>query len=145
MATSRSAGLTRKRNWVRIEGMPLLTRRLRTLEAKLQKKVIRQAIRKSLKPIQQDAKREAPKNTGALRKSVKIRSFKRSRVRVGAKVTTGTATSDFKGDEFYGAFVNYGTKHIRGNRWLNKVAKKNKRKARRIFTEHVRAGIKAHK
>lgn len=137
--------MARKTSEVRIEGMFLLTRRLRTLEAKLQKKVVRQAIRKSLKPVLQDAKREAPKRTGALRKSVKVRSFKRSRSRLGARVTTGTTTSDFQGKGFYGAFVNYGTKHIKGNRWLNKVAKKNKRKARRIFTEHVRAGIKAHK
>ena len=71
--------MARKTSEVRIEGMFLLTRRLRTLEAKLQKKVVRQAIRKSLKPVLQDAKREAPKRTGALRKSVKVRSFKRSR------------------------------------------------------------------
>ena len=54
----------------------------------------------------QPAKKATPKQTGQLRKSTKIRAIKRSKDAAGVRV--GYSDQDFVGDQFYGAFVEYG-------------------------------------
>lgn len=60
------------------------------LEVINQRKVMRKAQRESMKPLLKAAKARAPKKTGKLRKSLKLRALKRSRVRSGMFIRTGT-------------------------------------------------------
>ena len=64
------------------------------------KKGIRQVIRPALKPIQQDVKSNVAEESGALKKGIKVRSGKRSRVSISAQVEVSQDT--YKGDRFPG-------------------------------------------
>lgn len=97
-----------------LTGDKALDRNLHQLEAKLQRKVFNRAGREAVKPIAAKARQNAPKDTGRLRKSIKVRATKRSRRGVGIKVTTGDRSGDFGGKGYYGAFLEYG--HKRGKR-----------------------------
>lgn len=52
--------------------------------------MFRQAFRDGAKVVQAAAKANAPHRTGALKRSIKVRSHRRSRVRFGVEVRTGT-------------------------------------------------------
>jgi HK97 gp10 family phage protein len=71
-----------------ITGLPSLDRKLKALEPRVAKKVVRQALRKGAKRVQARVKQLAPKGpTGQTRKAVKVRAFKRSRKgTIGVKV-----------------------------------------------------------
>lgn len=85
-----------------------LNRKLMQLKGSQAKSAIRKASRVALKPVAEAAKQGAPRRRGALGRSIKVRAIKRSRSRVGARVTTGKDASQFKGKTFYGGFQEYG-------------------------------------
>lgn len=68
-------------------GTGKLAKKLEGLTSNETKAVIRGGTREALKPIQTQAKRDAPRNTGGLVKQIKIRSLKRSRRKIGSRVT----------------------------------------------------------
>ena len=55
-----------------------------------QRKVMRTAQRAAFKPLLKQIKSAVPVDTGDLRKSIKLRALKRSRVRSGVYIRTGT-------------------------------------------------------
>ena len=87
---------------------------LRLLTVKAQKKVWRPALRAGAKIQQRRAKQLAPHETGALEAAIKVRAGKRSRSKIGKGTVSAMATLGakelFKGDSFYGAFVELGHK-----------------------------------
>lgn len=107
MAT-RKAG---KGTWV-VTGIKGLDKALKALPAKIEKKVLRQAMRKGVKPIQAAAKANVPVRSGTLKKAIKVRAMKRKKDRLGVLVIVGQG--DFKGETFYGAMIEYG--HFAGKR-----------------------------
>lgn len=91
--------------------------------AKLQKKISRSALRAGAKVIAESAKKNAPISTGALRKAIRVRAAKRSRKNKGLITVRATIGKDyFKGDTFYGAFLEFG--HRAGKRPLKNRADK---------------------
>lgn len=79
----------------------------RGLPVALRNKIIRQELRKAAKlTILPTAKARMPVRTGLLRKSLKIRAIKRSRVNSGVRVAL--SSKDFTGETFYGGFIEYG-------------------------------------
>lgn len=79
------------------------------LELKLQKKLSRQATRKAAKDIVlPQAKANAPFDTGDLEESLTVRAVARKRGKVGHMVATKDGL--WKGNQFYGAFMEFGTK-----------------------------------
>ena len=92
---------------IKLIGGKELDRKLKALPRKVAKKILRQALRAGAKIILAQAKANAPVATGQLKKSLKVRAMKRTRKgTVGFKVQT--KAGDFKGDEFYGSFLEYG-------------------------------------
>lgn len=89
-----------------LTGDKQLLKRLRELQPKLQKRGLTKAARLAMKPMHAKAKSSAPKESGTLRKSIKLRAMKRSRVRVGMHIST--SESMFEGKTFYGAFQEFG-------------------------------------
>lgn len=72
-----------------VTGFKELDAKLESLEPKIQKKFVRGALRKGGKRLTQEAQRiirQEARDTGALEKSVKVLSLKRSRKRVGIAV-----------------------------------------------------------
>jgi HK97 gp10 family phage protein len=132
-----------------ITGDRELNRMLRRLALKDGKKVVRAAARKAIKPVQLSAKQLAPKDSGQLRRAVKVRALPRSRRRVGVRVTIGERF--FTGDQFYGSFQEWGWKtgkrgsanrrQIPGKHFLREAADSNRAKVIAIYRREIRKGI----
>lgn len=92
-----------------VTGDEALDKLLATLTPKLQKKLSRQATRKSAKDIVlPEARNRVPVDTGDLDDSLTVRAVKRSRNKIGHMVATKDGF--FKGDQFYGGMIEFGTK-----------------------------------
>jgi HK97 gp10 family phage protein len=93
-----------------VDGVEDVVRKLQSLTPKLQAQALRKATREGAKVIQREAKALAPVQTGALRDSIKVKAGKRKKGRISTLIQVGQG--DFKGDTFYGAMVEYGTRRM---------------------------------
>jgi HK97 gp10 family phage protein len=93
---------------LKVTGLKEVEAALKTLPARVAKKVLRQAMRKGQKIVQAEVKALAPVRTGATRKAVKVRAGKRKKDTVRINVQIGKG--DYKGATYYAAFPEYGTK-----------------------------------
>lgn len=93
------------------------------LERRVARQVFRTAIREVMKPTLADAKALAPQDSGALAASLGLRAITRSRRGIGVMIqTTGALTKSkqkkglrtFGGEQFYGTFVHWGHRFVRG-------------------------------
>ena len=111
-----------------LQGDKELVDKLKSLTKSEFKSATQTGAKKSLDPVRKTAQAIAPKKTGRLKRAIRVRVLKRSRVRVGARVTVGTHDNMFKGRTFYAAFQEYGWKT--GKRASNQDlgVKKNKRR-----------------
>jgi HK97 gp10 family phage protein len=122
---------------IRIDGLAELDRKLKLLPKKVAGKISRKALRAGSKVILKEAKALAPVATGTLKASLKVKSGKRKRGFVSVQVQT--ADGDYRGETFYGAFLEYGHKSgkrnqgkvisvRRGKRGRPKITRDDKRK-----------------
>lgn len=155
MPLQRGQGIVARAVTVVLTGDKKLNRRLKKLAGKDAKKAVRKSLRPALKPIHQQAKANARqfKKTGKLGRSIKIRSIKRTRKGFGARVTTGTATTDFSGETYYGAFHEYGWKtgkrgssnrrQIEGKKFMQNAVDQKRRIAMKIYRNEIKRNIEA--
>lgn len=137
-----------------------LLKALKQFPGKVQRKILVQESRKAAKTyLLGQAKNAVPKQTGALRKSIKVRALKRSRVRVGVRI--GMAEKDFTGETFYGSFLEYGwrvgkrsAEQLRAQSFFSKAKKrgeasklgrKRSKKIEAIHSETMRSEDKRRK
>jgi len=87
---------------------------LATMTPQMQKKAIRTATRDGAKFVLRVAKRLVPVDEGDLERSLTVRTAKGNRGKRLDKFTLGHAVSTregmFQGGQFYGGFIEYGTK-----------------------------------
>lgn len=121
----------------RVEGLEELERTLRELPDKVEKKVVSQALRKGLKPIQKEAKNLAPVLSGQLKKAIKIRAGKRKKGQVSVNVIIGD--KDFQ--NFYPKFIEYGTSKLPANPFMRTAYANKKAEAIGIIEIEIAAGI----
>ena len=107
---------------LRLEGGKALERKLKTLPTRVRNKVVRTALRDGAKIVQAETKSLAPVQTGLLKKSLKVRAMKRKKGRIGINVQMGAG--DYKGETFYGAFVEYGHKLGKRTNGIKRAQKK---------------------
>lgn len=72
-----------------VTGFKELDAKLRQMEPKLQRKLVKGALRKGGKRVERESERiinEEAYDTGALKKSVTVRALKRSRKRIGVQI-----------------------------------------------------------
>lgn len=128
-----------------LTGSDELNRKLARLKSKDAKKAIRKASRAALRPVLEAVKAKAPKRSGKLRRSLKIRALPRSRSRVGARVTTGGKARQFAGETFYGGFQEYGWKSGNrknpGKRFMKQSASAKKQRALSIYASETRRWV----
>lgn len=101
---------------VTIVGVEELIKKLKELPEKLEKKLIRSSLRVAGNILLRRTKDECPigvgtKNPGALKKSLKLRAPRRSRKNKGKirlRIITNAEDNLFKGDTYYGGFVEFG-------------------------------------
>jgi HK97 gp10 family phage protein len=96
-----------------VTGIREIDKTLKTLEPRIQKKVLRQAMRSGMKLVLQDALMRVPVLSGLLKKNVKLRAMKRSRNRQGLLVQIKSDPGFYKTSKagnvaFYPASVEWG-------------------------------------
>ena len=97
-----------------VTGIQAIDRKLRRLEPKVQKKVLRQSMRSGLKLVQEEMKVQVPVDSGLTQKNIKVRALKRRKHGViGMEVRVASAPGLIKkgaGDRpfFYPAGIEYG-------------------------------------
>lgn len=92
---------------ITISGDKELIRALKALPRLVARRCLRQSMRPAMKIVQAEAKKNAPEDTGLVKKAIKVRAMKRSSKFIGIDVQLGEG--DFKGKTFYGSFLEYGT------------------------------------
>lgn len=131
---------------VKVEGLPELIKALRLFENKVFNKGLKKAFRDGSKIIQKAVKDETPKgSSGLLKKAIKVRASKRKKNRIGVNVQIGQGS--FKGESFYGGFIEFGTKNsegkakIKARRFMKKGFDKAKDSAGKRMIESLRESI----
>jgi len=129
-----------------VTGDAELNRKLAALKGVKQKQAVRKASRESLKPLAAATSRAAPRDSGLLARSVKVRALKRSRTRVGARVSVGDGK--FKGQTFYGGFVELGRKtgkrgsvgrrRVEPNDFIRRAARQKKQSVLADYKQRLR-------
>lgn len=143
----------------KLEGAQELLARLKVLPSKMPKKIFKKALRAGAKIVLAEAKKNAPVKTGALRKSLKVRAGRAGKNRVSMLVST--RRGDFKGNEFYGAFQEFGwkagkrkgkhgrafagdkRKKIEGKHYIERAYDSKKKAATDAVIAELRAGLDA--
>lgn len=94
-----------------LSGFKELKAALDELPGKLEKKVIRKALRAGAKVIQKQAKANVPVKTGKLKKAIKVRAGKKRKKGL-ISVLVQVGAGDFKGTTFYGGPLEYGYEKV---------------------------------
>jgi len=131
-----------------------LQRKLASLKRVDRRKAVRDASRETARPLWESIRNVAPKQTGLLRRTIKIRAAKKSRVRVGVNVIlrgldmqksrdraviSKRAKRKYRNDAqlFYGAFVEYGTKHFTARKFMKDTAERMGPTIKKAFLRRV--------
>ena len=93
-----------------VTGFRKIDKILTRYEKSLQRKWLRKATRESVKHVRAEAELDAPVDSGDLSESLKVRAIKRTRTKIGHQVQTSEDNTVFSGDQYYGQFVEFGTK-----------------------------------
>ena len=134
-----------------LRGGTELVKQLEGLGSKIQKEILKEALNEGAEPILRATRSDAPRLTGALSRSVK----KRNRTRKGKPlVLIQTAATDFRGDQFYGGFIELGTDErfqksgksvgkVIAQHWMADAFTRNEAGAQGIIESSIQAGINA--
>lgn len=98
-----------------VEGAAAIDQALSRLGSRAQEIATRDALRRGGKIISDEARRLVPVRTGALRKGIGVSVIKDSRgellALIGVKGKGNKLGQFYKGDLFYGSFIEFGWKH----------------------------------
>jgi pilus assembly protein TadC len=126
---------------IKMLGEKELQARLKKIELKMQRKIVKGAMMKAARPVLALAKILVPVKTGRLRDSLRIRTLTGVRGAIGAKVETGTRQqlgipADAK--YFYPVVVEY--KH---QSFLRRAVDDDRELIMSIIAREIRAGIES--
>lgn len=105
---------------VSVLGDKALERQLAALPPKVQKAAARTAFRKAARIVRRDAINRAPRDTGQLANSIRIRANK-GRKQIGVRVVTGFRLPDGRA-----SFTELGTRYQEGQRYLRDALDSNR-------------------
>jgi len=125
---------------IEIEGVKKLEKRLKSLEPKVGKGIVRGALKDAAKPLLQEAKERVPVKSGDLKKSLRVRTMKRKKGRYGVEMATKDGW--FKGDQYYGAFLEFGTKNMPAKPFMRPAYDNKKDEAASIIKSRIKSGLK---
>jgi HK97 gp10 family phage protein len=138
---------------LKITGVTEIDRALAKLERTEARKVIRSSMREALKIMQERVVSLAPvgvsrvwrgqqHEAGTLKKALKVRAQKVKR-RGEIALAVRTAEGDYKGEQFYAAFVEYGTKKQTGQKFMERGFEQTQARVRDKTNELIRAKLNA--
>ena len=93
-----------------------LVKGLHNVEPKLRKKVLTKSLRTAAKPIAATVKSNAPKESGQMKRAIKVRAGRRSRSSVRMRILS--KTDWYKGDDFYLSFIEFGWHIGKRKSWM---------------------------
>jgi HK97 gp10 family phage protein len=140
-----------------VKGLEEAFKALEQLPAKMEKNILRGAIRAAAKPVAEDARRRAPvlkdadprRVAGALAKSIRIRSVNfiqgmlRGGVAAGGGVKVGRGKKAVAADAFYARFVEKGTAKMSPRPFLRPAVDTKTPEAIDAATAYIRGRIDA--
>ncbi|MDK1104035.1 MAG: HK97 gp10 family phage protein [Actinomycetota bacterium] len=119
-----------------ITGLEELLKALGSLPKKVARQAIRKPLREGAKIVLAEAKRNVPKGkTGNLKRSLKVRAGKRKKGTISIRVVTSEGW--FKGDTFYGAFVEYGTHKMEARNYVRNAYNTTKDRVRKLIERGI--------
>lgn len=126
---------------VTITGMEALVARLKALPLKVQRRVVRPAMREAGKVVLEAARNTVPiGETGRLSRSLKVRAKKRTRKgTIGVNVTAGASL--FSGPAYYGGFVEFGTRKMVGRHFMQEAFQRSAASSNAAACDKIAAGI----
>jgi Bacteriophage HK97-gp10, putative tail-component len=126
-----------------ITGIKAIDRKLRRLEPRVQRKVVRQSMRAGLKPMQAEVKSEVPVESGLTRSAVVVRSNRSRRrgvislaVRISGKKAGLVKTTKAGRRVFYPAVVEY--KH---DAFMRRSFDSKGKTSRDVAMDRIRRGV----
>ena len=135
-------GRTSAGGMVEIHGFEELDAKLKRLSRGTAGKIMRRSLRAGAKIIAAEARARAPRQTGRLAKSIKVRAAStRKRGEVAIVVRTGQSDNLFVGDTYYGAFQEFGTDYTLRKPFLQPAFEAGKQQAVNVIRQTVSAGI----
>ena len=126
-----------------VTGIAAVDRKLSKFPDKLQKKMITKSLRKAAKLIQSSAVGRVAADSGNLKRSIKVKSKKRSRKNahiVGIRVLTNWKT--YKGDFNPAAFVEFGTQYQAAAPFMRPAGEGSRAQVVAFFRQDLAATIK---
>lgn len=122
----------------KLDGYEDAVKKIGAANPKLEKKIIRKAMRPPAKLVLADLKKAAPVLTGKLKASLKIRSAKRSRKNKNKIILlVATAQKDFTGIAYHASFLEYGTRKMKPKRWMRDTTEPNEKKYSTSFVDSL--------
>lgn len=134
-----------------INGFEELNKRLEQLEAYAYKDVIGKACKKGAEIHLNEAKTLVPERTGATKRAMRVRA---GRSKSGFTYYSAVGKRWFQGDEFYGAFQEFGWKHggrlgrknpkkkvIPGEHYMEYAFQSIKNQALKTMLDEIRNGL----
>lgn len=136
---------------VTLTGDKELDRKFAELPTRVEKKVLREALRPAAYIIHAAAQANVPVITGTAKESLKVRAGKRSRGRDDVSLAVITASGWFRGPAFYFPFDELGhhfgkrglpnRRHMPGKRWLRNALQQTEGAARAEAQRRIAEGI----
>ena len=115
-----------------VHGVAFAGKQMEQLSFKIRRRVVRDALRSAVRPIVSAAKREAPRQTGELKRgigsSISVRRYV-TEARVGMKKTSKA--------RFYAHLVEFGTAHSAAKPFLRPAWDVGRQNAARILTKRM--------
>jgi HK97 gp10 family phage protein len=131
---------------IEVSGAQEIIKALDQLAPKAERKVLRQAMRKGLKPLLDAAKAEAPVDSGKLRNSLVIRAAK-SRKRGAISLEVRPNEKWWAGDHYYPAQVEVGRpnldNHMDPDPFLTRAFESTGEASKNVALQAIKAGIDA--
>jgi HK97 gp10 family phage protein len=136
----------------KVEGLKELDKKLRELEPKIAKKVLRTAVKKAAMPMLHSARANTPVLTGRLVSSLVI-STRFSKKYGSYTASIQTKAGAFKGETFYGSFIEFGYHRgkrghqdrpfIPGQHFMRRAFDENRDSSLSILKHELASGITA--
>lgn len=131
----------------KLEGAETLFKDLEAMGDRIAKKGLRKALREGGRPFLRQAKLNVPVRSGALKKSLKLRAGRRSRVWMSYVVTTSKESKGnlFVGKHYYAGFVEFGAprRGLMPSGFLRRAFESRKEESKKIVADELRKFISA--
>lgn len=123
-----------------IKGLEQLISKLNNLPEKLEKKVIRAAVRKGAILVRNKAREKVPVKTGTLKKSIKIRSNRVANGIISFKI--GPTNDKKKGtDVFYGRFIEFGTSKMAAKPFMRPALDESETEVLNVVIDNIKSKL----